>query len=120
MKITLPYPPKELNPNSRVHYRKKNKASSMLKNAAFVLAKEKITPDWSALDHAVGYGHIILEITVHPPRKGRFDLDNATAALKPALDGIAMAWGVDDSLFAFSVWRGDVIKGGSVTVEVVS
>lgn len=34
-----------------------------------------------------------------PPTRGRRDLDNAYAAMKPTLDGIAQALEIDDSLF---------------------
>ncbi len=43
--------------------------------------------------------HIYIEITP-PNKKGRApDTDNTLSALKSGLDGLAMAWGIDDKLF---------------------
>lgn len=40
-----------------------------------------------------------LRLTFFAPDKRKRDLDNLLAAMKPSLDGMAQALGVDDSLF---------------------
>jgi hypothetical protein len=40
-----------------------------------------------------------LKITFYTPDNRKRDLDNLLAAMKPALDGMAQAIGVDDALF---------------------
>ena len=63
-------------------------------------------------------GPLSLRITFHPPDKRRRDRDNMIAAFKAGQDGLSDSLGVDDSQFVTSYAVGDVIKGGSVVVEV--
>lgn len=61
----------------------------------------------------------LITITFHKTDKGRFDLDNAYAALKPAQDAICARWGIDDSkLDRVNLRRGEPVKGGCVMIEV--
>ena len=58
-------------------------------------------------------------ITFHKTNAGRYDLDNAYAAMKPAQDAICARWGIDDSNLArVNLRRGDPVKGGCVMFEV--
>lgn len=47
----------------------------------------------------MGNTQMPLRLTFFAPNKIRRDLDNLLAAMKPSLDGMAQALGVDDSLF---------------------
>lgn len=60
-----------------------------------------------------------ISMTFYPPDKRRRDVSNLHAAMKSALDGIAAAMGVDDSMFVehFQCKR-YVMAGGRVTVAV--
>ena len=57
-----------------------------------------------------------LSVTFHPPDARRRDLDNAVAAFKAGQDGLADAWGVDDSAFHFHYAFGASVKHGTVVV----
>lgn len=62
---------------------------------------------------------IRLCLTFHPPRKGRHDADNLVARMKAALDGVALALGIDDSKFQLgAITVAPPIKGGEVVVTI--
>lgn len=39
------------------------------------------------------------------------------ASIKAGLDGIAQAWGVDDSRFRLTLQIGEVVKNGTIRIE---
>jgi len=112
--ITLPWHDRKLSPNARVHHfvlaRAKKKAKSDANILAFLAYREIGRPQLIA--------PITVSITFHPPDNRRRDLDNMLASNKAALDGIAAAIGVDDSLWRLSLSRGDVVKSGKVVVQI--
>ena len=123
MKIELPWPDPKLNPNqskgrhwsSGVSLRKKarNDAHWMTKGA---MLQKLMEGDPFA---EVITGPLVLTITFNQPDKRARDRDNLLAALKPSLDGVADALGVNDSQFdPITIRRAYGPKPGSVTVEV--
>ena len=105
--IELDWPSPALSPNARDHWSVKAKAAASAKLAAWTLAKEaKAEPGRS------------IEIEFCPPTAHRRDLDNMLASLKPALDGISAAIGVDDSEWSLTIRKGKPVKGGAVFVTV--
>lgn len=88
MKLILPWFDKTLNPNIKKHWAVIARARKNQRKDAFRLAKEAGTPDTFDFD-----------IIFYPPNNHRRDEDNCIAALKGAFDGMADAWGVDDSVF---------------------
>ena len=113
VKILLPWPPRELWPNSRVHWRRKAEAVKMYRNlahwSAVALSGAGPTPPANAVT-----------LTFNPPDRIKRDMDNMLAAMKAGLDGIAGALGVDDSKWSIIIRKGDVVKGGQVVVEVTA
>ena len=114
LKIALPWPPKELSPNSRGHWAKKAKEAKKYREVARIAVLEirevaliDVLENWI---RANGAG-ITLEITFYPPDRRRRDLDNLIASMKPALDGIADALGVDDSRFKLICSMGEELRG---------
>ena len=75
----------------------------MLKNSLhFVLYAQKAKAQRQAaylLSGSLNYTGGGLKITFFTPDNRKRDLDNLLAAMKPALDGMARAIGVDDALF---------------------
>lgn len=64
--------------------------------------------------------NIHLDLVFHPPSRRKYDLDNALASLKSGLDGVAEAWGVNDSRFRpITIDVGEPIKGGMVRLRVM-
>lgn len=61
-----------------------------------------------------------ISIIFHPPHSN-YDLDNCLAALKAALDGVAMALKMNDKMFRpISIDFGDVVPGGEVVMEFIA
>lgn len=92
-KVVLPWPPKELSPNSSLHWSKKAKKKKEYRAACWALALE------AGLKAPVGDQKIELEITFCPPDKRHRDADNMVAAIKSGLDGVADALKVNDKRF---------------------
>lgn len=110
MQITLPWPPKELSPNRRLHWAQKAKIAKQYRTACFYLAKKSgITIDWD--------GDIHLFITFYPPDKRSRDDDNVISSFKSGRDGLAEALGVNDKRFRTHPWVESQI-GGMVKIEI--
>ena len=111
--VRLPWPPKQLSPNARVHWSVKNRHAQQQKESAWALTQHAkrgfiSAPSWT---HNV-------RLTFNPPDRRRRDLDNMLAMMKPALDGIAMALGTDDQHFTLTLERGEPTKGGEVVAVI--
>jgi hypothetical protein len=111
--IILPWPAKVLNPNQRVHWAVKAKASKKAREDAFYLTKEASPRiDKARKIHVWWY--------FYPPDRRKRDDDNCLSACKAYRDGIAEALGVNDSQFqSHPVLMTEVIKGGRVIVRLV-
>lgn len=110
--IILPWPPKELSPNARIHFRAKAAAVKAYREQAYWIARAAEVPP-------VGTdGGIALRFDFHPPDKRRRDLDNMLASIKSGVDGIADALCVDDQRFGFWLSREAPVKGGRIVVTV--
>lgn len=91
--LILPFPPRVLNPNKRVHWSEKNKAAQSYKCDCWAIAK-----------HAGWFGReltqrVHLWIDFFPPDKRAYDDDNIAASFKAGRDGIAESLGIDDKRF---------------------
>jgi len=102
--IKLPWPPRELSPNSRAHWSKKARCARDYKFACFALAKQArlSAPPSDTID-------VFLEFS--PPDRRRRDHDNMIALAKYALDGVAAAVGVDDRRFVLRSSVADDARG---------
>ncbi len=115
MIVRLDFPDPKLFPNrknGRSHYATQG-PKVKAREDAYVLTKQAMA-GFQPAD-----GPIPLSIVFVPPTCHRRDLDNMLAACKPALDGMAMALGVDDSRFRpILIDVGQVSKPGAVIVGV--
>jgi crossover junction endodeoxyribonuclease RusA len=91
--VKLPWPPKELSPNSTLHWSKKAKKKKEYRTACWALTLE------AKLSAPGGEGKIPVEITFYPPDKRHRDADNMVASIKAGLDGLADALKVNDKRF---------------------
>ena len=90
--IEVSYPDRALWSNGRAHWRVKAREAKKLRAEAMWATK--------AANVRIGDSPIPVHIVVHQKRLGRtVDKDNAIAAAKHALDGIAAALGIDDRHF---------------------
>lgn len=96
MKLILPYPDKELMPNRKNghHWAKTKGSKDTARDEAFYITLGAMKANALHTD-----GLIPLNITFVQSDKRHRDLDNLLAASKPAIDGIAKALNVDDSIF---------------------
>lgn len=88
--LILPFPPSELNPNKRLHWAAKIKIKEAEKQMACALAlshKGQIKED------------VHLALTFHAATNRSYDLDNALASCKAAIDGLAHGLGINDKQF---------------------
>lgn len=109
--ITLPWPDKRLSSNAREDRRAIADVRKAQKNQAYWLAKKAAM----TFPHLTKQPHV--RVTFHPPDNRRRDLDNMLASIKSALDGVALATGVDDGLWGLTITKGQPVKGGSVLIE---
>ena len=109
--VRLPWPPKELSPNARVHWAKKAKAAKQYRELAWAQTLLTDAPcNW--------IGCYNVHLTFHPPDRRRRDLDNMLASIKPGIDGMADAIQVDDQHFSLTLQRGEPTKGGEVVAVI--
>ena len=110
--VTLPWPPSELNPNKRLHWRRLSDAKKSYRQACYALAKQAgLSVDWE--------GDIHVWIDFYPPDRRARDDDNMIASFKSGRDGLADALGVNDKRFRTHPYvRADV--GGVVRVRLTT
>jgi crossover junction endodeoxyribonuclease RusA len=111
----LPFPNARLNPNraNGRAWQARNSAKRAAIETAYFLTQQAM-----AEQNRAPYV-TRLELEFCPPNARRRDLDNLLAAMKPSIDGIAAALGIDDVVFrAIVLRRGDVCGGGKVIVRI--
>lgn len=110
MTVTLPWPPRELFPNSRVHWGARARAAKAYRHACWALAKEAgiVAPESERI-------HLFVDFV--PPDRRRRDQDGMISAMKSGFDGLADAMGVDDNRFRVHPYVADEI-GGLVRVRI--
>jgi len=117
MTITLPWPDRLLWPNARPHYHAKARATKAARHAAWALtlaAGARVDQDRPISRP------IALTVTFCAPDKRHRDRDNAIAACKAYMDGLADALGVNDRRFEPTYKWGEVRKGGAVEVTLAA
>ena len=105
--VRLTFPPKELNPNKRLHFAKLAKFKRQYRETCCVLTQNELRGKTRIKKPCV-------HLAFYPPDKRRRDWDNLLAAMKSGLDGVSDALGVDDSEFRISFEimpeRGDYVQ----------
>lgn len=112
--ILLPWPSRDVHPNSRPHFMAKARATKRMRRDAYYAAKA------AGVRVDAPEGPIAVKVTFYPPNKRKRDEDGCTASCKAYLDGIAEALGVDDNRFRLSYEFPDLcVFEGEVKFEVV-
>lgn len=109
--IILPWPHRDLSPNSRCHWSRKARAAKAARHEA----------GWAALEsgaRALQADRLDVTLTFTPPSRRRMDTDNMLSSMKPGLDGIAEVVGVDDSKWSISLRREEPRAPGFVKIEI--
>lgn len=114
--IELPFPAKILWPNGRGHHMAKHRATKKHRQWAHDATLADNTRP--SIDSG---GRIRLSITVYPKTKNAIDADNAAAAMKSYIDGIADALKINDSRFEVpTIHFAEPVKHGKVVVSIVA
>lgn len=92
--IVLPFPPSSLSGHAKGHWRKKAAETKALRQLADYETRVLMRADFATF----GHGDIKVHIAFIPPSR-RGDRSNFPARMKPYLDGIADALGVNDARF---------------------
>ena len=114
LSLTLPWPDKGLSPNARVNYYIRARLAKQARTVAYLLTKAQApAPPWPKAPKELRARAIF-----HAPDKRARDLfDNLPASIKPMMDGIFDALGLDDWIISEVVLeRGSIVKGGEVQV----
>lgn len=108
--IDLPWPHKDLSPNSRAHWAAK--ADQTKKHRSWGMwAARKFGP--------ISADALAVSVTFSPPGHYAYDDDNLVSRCKAYLDGIADGLGVNDRSFRLGApQRGSKIKHGNVRFEI--
>ncbi len=113
--IRCPWPPNKSSPNgSQGDFRGKANAGANYKTTcAWECVAQRVPKVTEPVFCAM--------VTFHPPRNGKYDLDNALAKIKRGLDAISEHIGVDDSLWqSMRLERGHKVEGGCVMIQIVT
>lgn len=118
--LTLPWPPRALNPNGRAHWAKRTAPRKAQKAAAYAEGLER------GLHLVKGRIPAGATIGIHwmfcpPPRAAHsYDDDNFEAAMKAARDQIAAMIGVDDKRFRATKERGPIQRPAGAVICTLS
>lgn len=112
MKIEFPWPPSELNPNSRPNRFVKARKVKQYRHDCAWLTKQ-------ALGRTRLQEPFLCTITFHPTNN-LWDDDNAIAAFKAGRDGMCKALGINDRNLRPQYIHADPVKGGKVVVILMS
>lgn len=105
MKVDLPWPPKELSPNARLHWAKVAKYKKDYRLACWALTKQ------AAAGTKFRDKKTEVDIEFFPPSKRHYDLDNCLASMKAGLDGVADALLINDHHFKLTVRMQEDVLG---------
>lgn len=109
--IILPWPARELHPNSRGHWSARSKAAKKARADAGWAAREAGLKPMTA--HALSVTAVF-----YPPDNRRRDTDGMLSSIKSYFDGIADVVSVDDSRWNIFVKRKEYRKLGAVEIFV--
>lgn len=108
IELELPWPPKELSPNARVHWKQRHRHSKAYREACGLIAM--------ANRGNMPAGRLELWLTFFPPNRRHHDDDNLVARFKSGRDGIADALGINDRWFSTVIMVADPVPGGMIKV----
>ena len=116
IKISLPWPDRNLTPNARIHWRPKAVLTAEALEAGYWITKADAP--YGLFDWTV-WKRISAQYTFYPPDRRRRDQDNYAAGMKAYQDGICDAMKINDFHLQLEkpVWQ-NVFKGGKVILEL--
>ena len=112
IEFVLEWPDSALLPNARKrHWRDKQPFKEAAREMAFTNAFN------SGLQ--IGQGKLSARLLFNSPDNIRRDLDNLLSSMKPSIDGVCLALGIDDAkIVCYTVERGELHPGGRVILQL--
>lgn len=111
--VTLQWPDPKLNPNKRLHWAPKAKATKAARERAFWLTTEQLRGK-----QPVFQTQIMIDVEFYPPDRRKRDRTNCEAMMKAYFDGMADALKVNDIRFSPRYTMRDPVPGGKITVNI--
>lgn len=112
MKITFPWFPKEVKPNTACHYMQKAKAKAIYRE----VCKQQTLESLEYQQNNKNYTHA--HFTFYKPNNRHMDLDNCLSSCKSLVDGMADALEINDKCFNKITIEFAEKIGGYITVEI--
>lgn len=107
--IELPFPPSILSFNNKKNWRSKVSSKMKYRDDCRLWASQ-YKPKFADVK-------IPMKIVFHEPDKRGRDADGMLHSAKAAIDGVCLAWGINDKrLRPITIDDGEVIKGGKVVI----
>jgi crossover junction endodeoxyribonuclease RusA len=123
--VTLPWPARELSPNSRRHWRVKAEATQQARQDAYLATRAMPFDEihgrlwvYKSIGEPID---IVARYTFNPPDKRRRDIDNCLSSCKAYQDGVMDALGIDDRQIKRTIIEWGIVereKGGEVVLEL--
>jgi len=110
--ITLPWPPKELSPNARLHWAQVSRVKKAYRDACYYLTLSELDRTKQLND-----GPVSVHLEFFKPNRRAMDWDNLIARMKAGLDGVSDALKINDRQFRLSMNVADEI-GGFVRIHI--
>ena len=109
IELTLPWPPRALNPNERLHHMALARAKKAYRRDCYYQALEQGAKAMN--------GPVDVQITFFPPDARKRDDDNKVSAFKAGRDGVADAIKVNDNNWRVHYFFSDQL-GGMVKLKI--
>lgn len=112
--VTLAWPPRELSPNARLHWRTVAPFKKAYKESCWALCLNSSAV--KKQDPSLRF-HVHLDFV--PPDRRLYDRDNLIARMKSGLDGVAEALGINDRQFTTLTAKvSENVVGGMVKMTI--
>lgn len=109
--VDLPWPPRVLHPNARVHWGQRARSAKKARADAAWAARA------AGIKKSTASGLHVTAVFTPPDARVRDEAD-MLSNIKAALDGISDATGIDDSKFKVAIRREPPRKPGAVRLEI--
>ena len=117
MIIEIPWPPRGLSPNARIHHMARAALVSAYRKECAILLMYHTSP--KERQYAREKVALTLDVTFWHPTARKPDTDNMLASIKAGIDGVCQALHIDDGKFRrISLEVGGKRTGGAVILEI--
>jgi crossover junction endodeoxyribonuclease RusA len=116
--FSLPWPPVQLNPNTRLHWAALAKFKARYRLACRLAVEEQQAALATKFRDSIPAGPLLLVVRFMRPNRRSYDRDNLLARMKSGIDGACDALGLNDKRFTTVVIRVADEVGGRVDLTI--